>query len=70
MSNTQRAINEFRGYERELVLGIATTARREHIRQQAVTCDDLMSYSPDDCWDRSDFRDLHGVVGRVLSLSQ
>lgn len=70
MSNTRRAIAEFRDYERELVLGLATEARREHIRRQAVTCDNLMTYSPDDCWDRTDFRDLHGVVGRVLSLSQ
>ncbi len=66
MTPTQEAIADFRGYLDEIGKGCGAT-RKAAIRKDAVTCQDLMNYSSDRCWERDDFRELDSIVGLVLT---
>lgn len=58
------AERDFSGFLAELRAGV-WPARRARIRHEAVTCDDLMHYSPECC----DFSRLRPLVHEVLTLT-
>lgn len=67
MTNTEKAISDFKGYIREL--RSCSPARRREIRREGVTCGDLMNASPLHCWQRPDFLELDSLVGKVMNAT-